>query len=124
MSEEKTIKQPPSLKSFSLVDILSLSSGLLLPYTDARAVHDLIAYLTGTDISDADAQAKDAKSCLEEQLPFLKVVDYTPLHGALKTGKMEDQLYMWLDVQEKRFGTEHFLMPMARWARRRNSHKL
>jgi hypothetical protein len=120
----KTIDQSPSLKSFGLADILSLSTGLLLPGSGARQVHALVAWLTGTDPAQAASQSKDAKECLDAQLPFLKHIDTTLLRGAPYGGRLDDRLQMWLEMQEKLFGPEHYLMPRERWLRRRNSHKL
>jgi len=126
------IDQTPSLKGFPLADLLSLSSGLLLPQSSPVRLHMLVAYLTGADPSAAASRAKDAKACLEEQLGFLKTVDFSPLHGTikngvqstLKNGGMDARLEMWFGQQVKKFGDEHYVMPLARWERRRNSHKL
>lgn len=126
LSSGQVISQTAKLKAFPLADILSLASGLLLPASGARAVHELVGYITGTPADAADTQSKDARACLEEQLPFLKSVDYTQLHAAFKTDRahFDDRLALWLDTQVRKYGDEHYIMPLARWERRRNSHKL
>ena len=120
----KTIDQRPSLKVFPLADILSLSSGLML--SSPARLHVLIGYVTETDESRVGAHAKDAKECLEAQLPFLKTVDYTALHTAVRrdTAKMAGHLEFWLGAQARIYGGEHNVMPIERWQRRKNSHKL
>lgn len=114
----RIIDQQPSLKSFALADILSLTTGLRLSSPGAQAA--LVGYVTSAN--DAAAHAKDAKACLEEQLPFLKTIDLTLLLAAFR--RDEDHVGLWLDVQARRYGAEHHVMPLSRWARRRNSHKL
>jgi hypothetical protein len=123
LSSGRIIDQQASLKAFPMADILSLASGLLLPASGARQVHQLVYFLTGKS-TDAAALARDAKECVEEQLPFLKAIDYTMLHNAFRGGRVDDSLQIWFEAQVQKYGAEHHIMPRARWTRRKNSHKL
>lgn len=121
------LDQKPSRKVFWLEDILSLSTGLLLSAAGAVAVHDLVAFLTETDPSPENTalRSAEARSCLEEQLPFLKQLDLRRLHEQIKSsGQMASSLDAWVTMQAHLYGREHALYPRSRWQRIENSHKL
>jgi hypothetical protein len=119
------IEQRAIRKNFALMDILSLASGLRLPGAD---IHALAAFLTEREegAHTTATQGKDAIALLHEQLPFLKSVDFTPLHNAMRhnPGRFDDTLRIWTDTQLLRYGTEHTLSSASKWALRKNSHKL
>lgn len=122
------IDQKPQRKSFHLNEILSLSTGFLLAREGAAAVHRLVAYIMETDASAENTArySKDVKYCLEEQLPFLKDLSLAGLHAIYKYDQSPQNPYLdvWREMQGLRYGDEHYIVPLGRWQRQKNSHKL
>lgn len=122
------LEQRAARKAFHLNEILSLSTGFLLAREGAAAVHRLVAFIMETDASAENTArlGRDAKECLEEQLPFLKDVSLDGLYAIYKQNPAEDNPYIsvWREMQALRYGDEHYLVPRSRWQRRKESHKL
>ena len=122
-----TGSQLSSSETFPTRPLLSLTTGLLLG-KDPHELHDLVSFIMGGEASAANTavKAKDAKRCLEEQLPFLKDIDLTLLYAAYKgkPEKIDEQLNFWVDIQQKKYGATFDVIPYSRWQKRKNSHKL
>lgn len=115
-------------KAVHLNDILSLYTGFLLAREGTPALHRLVAFLMETEASPASTALNNdaARACLAEQLPFLKDINYAGLHAIIRQDPSDKNPYIsvWREMQALRFGEEHYLVPAARWARQKNSHKL
>jgi len=123
-----TLDQHPQCKSFHLNDILSLSTGFLMAREGVGAVQRLVAFIMECDASaEATAlYAEKARACLQEQLPFLKDIPLEGLYAIYKYKMTDDNPYLsvWREMQQLRYGEEHYIVPLLRWERRKHSHKL
>ncbi len=121
------IDQYPLSKSFPLAAILSLSTGLMLA-EDMQSLHDLVGYIVEKEPSAATTAvgARDAKECLEAQLPFLTSLDISLLYAAYKShpDNLEEELQAWVEIQTSRYGNSFDVMPLSRWIKSQKSHKL
>lgn len=122
------LDQRPVRKVFHLNDILSISTGFLLAREGVAAVHRLVAFVMEEEAS-ASATALHAdvvRQCLQEQLPFLKDVSVAGLHAIYRQNPSDNNPYLqvWREMQELRYGAEHYIVPLSRWKKQKNSHKL
>ena len=127
-SQGLVIDQKPARKTFHLNEILSLSTGFLLAREGAAAVHRLVAFVMEEEAS-AESTARNSdvvRACLQEQLPFLKDVALEGLHAIYKLNMSDENPYLqvWREMQELRYGAEHYIVPLSRWNKQKNSHKL
>jgi hypothetical protein len=127
-SQGLVIDQKPARKTFHLNEILSLSTGFLLAREGAAAVHRLVAFVMEEEASpESTARNNDAvRACLQEQLPFLKDVPLEGLHAIFKFDMSDENPYLqvWREMQQLRYGAEHYIVPLSRWNKQKNSHKL
>lgn len=124
----QTLSAHPVRKAFHLNDILSLVTGLCLAKEGAAAVHRLTAFIMESDATETNTtfNAHSAKQCVEEQLPFLADLNLSSLYAIYnyKTAQENPYLNVWREMQALRFGAEHYLVPLSKWTRAKNSHKL
>jgi hypothetical protein len=122
------IDQRPSRKSFHLNEIISLSTGFLLAREGVVAVHRLVAFVMETEATAENTAhlGRAAKECIEEQLPFLKDLALDGLYAIFRQNPRAENPYIrvWCEMQELRYGDEHYLVPRSRWQSRKESHKL
>lgn len=111
-------------KNFHLNAILSLVTGLPLSREGSAGPHRLVAFMLEAEAGDDITldNAETVKDCLEDQLPFLKDINFEPLHQILKLDPSPDNPYLsvWREMQALRYGEEHALIPLSRWERLRN----
>lgn len=108
-------------KSFHLNAILSLVTGLPLSREGAVGPQRLVAFMMEMDADDSITieHAETVKASLEEQLPFLKDINFEGLYHILKIDPSADNPYLavWREMQALRYGEEHALIPFQRWER-------
>lgn len=108
-----------STKNFHLNAILSLVTGLSLSREGSAGPHRLAAFVMEAEAGEGVTleSAAAVRQCLEEQLPFLKDINYDPLHQIMKMDPSPDNPYLsvWREMQALRYGDEHAVMPLARW---------
>jgi len=108
-------------KDFHLNAILSLVTGLPLSREGMAGPQRLVAFMMEMDADDSITleHAATVKQCLEEQLPFVKDINFEGLYHILKMDPSPDNPYLsvWREMQALRYGEEHALIPLARWQR-------
>lgn len=110
-------------KSFHLNAILSLVTGLPLSREGAVGPQRLVAFMMEMEADDGITMehAETVRECIEEQLPFLKEINFEGLYHILKVDPSSENPYLtvWREMQALRYGEEHALIPLARWERLR-----
>lgn len=108
-----------SKKNFHLNAILSLVTGLPLSREGSAGPHRLAAFVMEAEASEGVTleSAAAVRECLEEQLPFLREINYEPLYQIMKMDPSPDNPYLsvWREMQALRYGEEHAVMPLGRW---------
>ncbi|HYD18813.1 MAG TPA: hypothetical protein VEF76_10080 [Patescibacteria group bacterium] len=109
----------PVAKTFHLNAILSLITGIPLSREGAAGPQRLAAFMMDDEADHGVAieNADTVRDCLEEQLPFLKDIDFDGLHEILKLDASGSNPYVtvWRERQALNFGEEHALVPLAAW---------
>lgn len=97
------------LKEFHLGDILSVTTGFLMPPNGMGGIYDILNYMTGDDLfTHALPRAADeCKPYLLEQMPFLSKIDGNAYYNS--GGKDWDN---WLADKIATYGEYHSVRPI------------
>lgn len=100
-------------RSFPLADVLSITTGRLLPRRHMDGMYELLGYMTGQDLytHQLGVAADRCGPALREQHPLLNALTPPP------SGDLAD-LMAWLVEAERVHGEALLVRPLADWVRR------